>query len=382
MGAPPRNSAQFGAQFGAIFCATPRDSSSPHPSQGVPLVLAAASGGALGALLRVQLCTLLPHTISLLSGVAMARRAAARAARDTDSSAIAVGTPLQHEVLAGASSLGEPFASPGAPSDEDDDAELGRGGGARAARSPSVAARRRAPLVPAADDGATCGGRWYSCGAPSALAAGCARAPGAALSAAALLALWRALQVGSLHAYHSVRVALLTSSGLHLADAGAFFASTDALALGLLPLLYGFGRVGGTRPLLALCPLVSLAAAAALLGAPVGVGGAVSGSARIALGALSVVELVSPILPLALMPANADARLGAAYGLMEVLLVATQVALTLFLGVVRTTSGFAGALALVSGGFAAAAAVLVPLLARAHDVSDGPRRQPSVELIE
>ena len=310
----------------------------------------------------------------------MARRAAARAARDADSSAIAVGTPLQHEVLAGASPLGEPFASPGAPSDDDDDAELGRGG---AARSPSVAARRRAPLVPAADDGATCGGRWYSCGAPSALAAGCARAPGAALSAAALLALWRALQVGSLHAYHSVRVALLTSSGLHLADAGAFFASTDALALGLLPLLYGFGRVGGTRPLLALCPLVSLAAAAALLGAPVGVGGAVSGSARIALGALSVVELVSPILPLALMPANADARLGAAYGLMEVLLVATQVALTLFLGVVRTTSGFAGALALVSGGFAAAAAVLVPLLARAHDVSEhGPRRQPSVELIE
>ena len=125
--------------------------------------------------------------------------------------------------------------------------------------------------------------------------------------------------MGSLHAYHSVRVALLTSSGLHLADAGAFFASTDALALGLLPLLYGFGRVGGTRPLLALCPLVSLAAAAALLGAPVGVGGAVSGSARIALGALSVVELVAPILPLALMPANADARLGAAYGLMEVL---------------------------------------------------------------
>ena len=380
MGAPPRNSAQLGAQFGAIFCAIFRNPTSPHSSQGVPLVLAAASGGGLGALLRVQLCTLLPHTISLLSGVAMARRAAARAARDADSSAIAVGTPLQHEVLAGASPLGEPFASPGAPSDDDDDAELGRGG---AARSPSVAARRRAPLVPAADDGATCGGRWYSCGAPSALAAGCARAPGAALSAAALLALWRALQVGSLHAYHSVRVALLTSSGLHLADAGAFFASTDALALGLLPLLYGFGRVGGTRPLLALCPLVSLAAAAALLGAPVGVGGAVSGSARIALGALSVVELVSPILPLALMPANADARLGAAYGLMEVLLVATQVALTLFLGVVRTTSGFAGALALVSGGFAAAAAVLVPLLARAHDVSEhGPRRQPSVELIE
>ena len=375
MGAPPRNSAQLSARNSAIRrnfaqCSHSSQRSSRTP-QGVPLVLAAASGGGLGALLRVQLCTLLPHTISLLSGVAMARRAAARAARDADSSAIAVGTPLQHEVLAG--------ASPGSPSD-DDDAELGRRG---AVRSPSVAARRRAPLVPAADDGATCGGRWYSCGAPSALAAGCARAPGAALSAAALLALWRALQVGSLHAYHSVRVALLTSSGLHLADAGAFFASTDALALGLLPLLYGFGRVGGTRPLLALCPLVSLAAAATLLGAPVGVGGAVSGSARIALGALSVVELVSPILPLALMPANADARLGAAYGLMEVLLVATQVALTLFLGVVRTTSGFAGALALVSGGFAAAAAVLVPLLARAHDVSEhGPRRQPSVELIE
>ncbi len=37
----------------------------------------------------------------------------------------------------------------------------------------------------------------------------------------------------------------------------------------------------------------------------------------------------------------------------------------------------------LSGGFAAAAAVLVPLLARAHDVSEhGPRRPPSVELIE
>ena len=86
-----------------------------------------------------------------------------------------------------------------------------------------------------------------------------------------LLGGWRALAVGTLHSYHSVRIELVMqiSTRLSLREAGALMASTDAAAMGLLACLCLLPRLTGQevplRPLLVWIPLLSLAAMAILL---------------------------------------------------------------------------------------------------------------------
>lgn len=81
-----------------------------------------------------------------------------------------------------------------------------------------------------------------------------------------LLGAWRALTVGTLHAYHSVRVELVVSGGnMSVQQAGALIASTDAMAMALLVPLSLLPRWIGLRPLLILMPLLALAAAVVLI---------------------------------------------------------------------------------------------------------------------
>jgi hypothetical protein len=63
-------------------------------------------------------------------------------------------------------------------------------------------------------------------------------------------------------------------------------------------------------------------------------------------------QVLVPIIPLALLPAN-TARLGAAFGVIEVMYISMQMAIIFMLGMVRMQSGYAGAFQLILGGFTA-----------------------------
>ena len=219
-----------------------------------------------------------------------------------------------------------------------------------------------------------------------------------------LLGAWRALTVGTLHAYHSVRIELVMSAVIAPNDkaanqqAGALMASCDTFAMIMLLSLGGLvTRHIGLRPLLVCAPLCGLAscivlfqhatcchAAGAkehnLLASDVGsdasdVGGDASSAEDVhefgplqisALLMLSLIEIVSPIVPLALVPAAAGDVLGAAYGALEFMFQMCQMAITLSLGVMRSREegGFTGALKLVAAGFTAATLIALPLMAR------------------
>jgi hypothetical protein len=236
-----------------------------------------------------------------------------------------------------------------------------------------------------------------------------------------LVGLWRALEVGTLHAYHSVRLELLARlARVGLVEAGGAFARSDALAPAALPLLIALGGRLGLRPLLVALPLLSLGALGLLaLHAPGAAGAAGASGVRASLGAVvvafSLLEVGAPIVALALLPrlaAEAGAadgrlahaaddgsddgsdgsdersdggpdapdappsptassassassaatteRLGTAYGTIETLFALVQIGITLLLGEARAAAGpadLAAPLSLMAGGFAAAAAV-------------------------
>ena len=229
-----------------------------------------------------------------------------------------------------------------------------------------------------------------------------------------LLGAWRALAVGTLHAYHSVRIALVmstfeydeysaddaggfsasssaaasasasasssssssfssssssSSSSQQRAneEAGALMATTDLVAMLLLGALGPWvTRRVGLRPLLMCAPLLGLAACLVLIEQQLSRRNGRGPPQMASLLLLSLIEVVTPILPLALVPAAAGDVLGTAYGTIEFMFASVQMAITLSLGAIRSheDGGFLGALCLTSAGFVAATLVALPLMAR------------------
>ena len=151
-----------------------------------------------------------------------------------------------------------------------------------------------------------------------------------------LIGLWRALLVGTLHAYHSVRIELAASLGnLSILDAGALFATNDGIAMLLLPLLAVLSRFTGLHLLALVTPFISLAAITlfmfnasdepfigTILASDAGHTNSMSGqlnlAARAELLIMSILEVGAPVIPLALLPvskrgASARGRLGSAH---------------------------------------------------------------------
>jgi hypothetical protein len=201
-----------------------------------------------------------------------------------------------------------------------------------------------------------------------------------------LLGAWRALAIGTLHAYHAVRIALATSAhgerSVATQEAGAFMAGADTFALVALVPLGLAVRYTGLRPMLLLAPLVGLATCLVLLqhklaDPPTDFTWVQKGAVL----ALSLLEFASPIIPLALVPAAAGDVLGAAYGTIEGMFACVQLFITLMLGVLRSheEGRFVGALCLLSAGFGGAALTALPLMARTkpQGPSHGPNADPS-----
>ena len=223
----------------------------------VPHVLAGEKGE-LSGLLRVQLLVVIPHCLALCSGLAMAMLLPARAIllrSPTNSPTPGLGSKK------GSKAAIEQLLLPPTANEE--------------ARSAAPAPPRPPTSLYHNTPGATGAGGDYdrettdSNGSPNVLdAAGSpfVRSLSALWTRAsnlssqerflvvAMLGLWRALQVGALHAYHSVRIEMLVQlRGIKVTEAGSFFALSDVIALALLPLLALLSRRTRLRPWLHAC---------------------------------------------------------------------------------------------------------------------------------
>ena len=85
------------------------------------------------------------------------------------------------------------------------------------------------------------------------------------MSAVVLIGVWRALAVGTLHGYHSIRVSYLESRGLRLTEAGDRLASYDGFGIVLLPAFALLCRFTGLKPMFLLAPTLTIAAFEVLL---------------------------------------------------------------------------------------------------------------------
>jgi len=157
----------------------------------------------------------------------------------------------------------------------------------------------------------------------------------------------------------------MQSRGMALTSAGSLFAVNDGVAILLLPCLALASRLTGLKPLLALLPLIAIGATLCLIVDDDG--GDDSPTVRTALLLLSVVEVFAPVIPLALLPANAK-KLGAAYGAIEVIFITVQMATLFALGWARTVGGYPAALGLLVGGYASVVCVALPVIAHTREL--------------
>ena len=346
----------------------------------VPRVLARYPSDELAGLLHVQLVVLVPHLISILAGAALAAFVLPDALQ-----------PRQHLPAAAAHVAPHKWQHAGPVKVESPNRQIDLGvpllGGAMP--DADAATTRGHHAVPRADahDGGKGSPLARSLAGLVALARGGTRDD--TVVVIALIGLWRAVQVGTLHAYHTVRIEMLASvHSVRITEAGSLIATNDALAMLLLPLLAVLTiRITRLRPWLAAAPLLSLAACAHFaLGAmsmhqpPSGIDSGADGSSaslglasvglapRAELFILSVMEVSAPVVPLALLPLNVGSNLGLAYGTLDTIFHCTQIALTVLLGGVRMSAGFGGALVLLCVGFATAALTALPLIGRARDL--------------
>mmetsp|Transcript_32021 Transcript_32021/g.83807 ORF Transcript_32021/g.83807 Transcript_32021/m.83807 type:complete len:396 (-) Transcript_32021:879-2066(-) len=294
-------------------------------SWGVPRLLATANDEMTG-IGRVQLALLIPHMISVAAGIQLARLSTTVSAHGSHAASQAPAGLWIHRAT-----------SEVVPADS----ELPQ-------VSPATFVATSMGLSPAnsfsRDKSAS----------PSSLLGGTSLV-------VVLIGLWRALAVGTLHAYHSIRIKFMQSRGLVLTQAGSLFATYDGIGILLLPAICLLTRRTGLKPMLSLLPLLTIAAMLCLLFTS-GSGVAVDA----ALLTISIIEVFAPIIPLALLPANAR-KLGAAYGAIEVMMITLQMMIVLLLGIVRTESGYTGAFLLLTGSCAAAVVVSLPLALHSKD---------------
>ena len=150
---------------------------------------------------------------------------------------------------------------------------------------------------------------------------------------------------------------------MDLPEAGAYVAASDGVGIVVAPLLAALCRFTGLKPMIALVPVVAGGGISLLHRLngdfpPVDVD---HSSVRLGVLLLSAMEVFVPILPLALLPANAG-QLGSAYGAVEIIFIAVQMSEHFALGLVRVRYDYRGAFWLILGGFAAVLLASVPVL--------------------
>ena len=303
---------------------------------GVPQILAAAGGDGdeWRGITRVQLALLVPHVLSVCAGCALAWM------HPCDNSSLSWQSSLHHVH----EHSSPPSASP------------------RCAVSPLVLPRALAPAPGSPAKGVlTRIASYVGLSSPTDGDADSSSSNDAVVMVLCI-GLWRALAVGTMHAYHSIRVKFMQSRGLPLTAAGALFAAYDGIGIALVPAMAVLCRLVGLKSMLAIVPLVTSCATLVLAMNRVD-----DSLVRGALAVLSVMEVCVPIVPLAILPANTSQGLGAAFGVIEVMFITFQMAAVFVLGVARTESGYSGGFAVLVSGFLASLAVSLPIIIHGRD---------------
>ena len=348
-------------------------------SWGVPRILS-TTDDAVVAISRVQLILILPHSLSVLAGVALARMHCCGAAAHFD----ATNDDLKAHALGSGISRKQPSASPIVLRRSASPVATRRLASPVAARrlaSPvvahGVASPARTPLtrvasllglsesshlIDSAGDDLSDGP-----GLRDTVLSGSSQPTVQSWIVVALIGLWRALAVGTLHAYHLIRIKFMQSRGMGLTAAGSLFAVNDGIGLALLPLTAMLcRRTAGLKWMLTMVPIATFGATLVLLCATLDVPYMDGVPPRASILLLSITEAFVPIIPLALLPANASS-LGTAFGAIEVVFIVTQMAINLLVGVARTISGYSGAFAVMAASFAATIFVSLPVIMHSRD---------------
>jgi len=196
-----------------------------------------------------------------------------------------------------------------------------------------------------------------------------------------LLAMWRALTVGMLHAFESVTNSLLVSEGLSSEAAGSVLGLAQSSTLVTLLLVGALGDLIGRRVLLVLTSVLCLGSSVCLL-----LGNA-SGElpaglmSKASLFALATAGIMGPVLPLTLVPSNAkSSEVAFVYGLMDSLFSLSECSFIWIIGVLREYGhgDFHDVLLFVCSGFAAAMIVVFAVVIYCNDDTAQKRELPSV----
>jgi len=159
------------------------------------------------------------------------------------------------------------------------------------------------------------------------------------------LSLWKALEVGSLHSFRTIKNALVVSLGETATGAGILLGTYQTIGLlALLPAGILFDVAGRRAVVLGLS--WSLAFAFLLLSF-MSLPGVVW---KASLLVVSVAEVLLPVLPLALVPEYCE-PIGTSYGVLETSFSMAQVLLTIATGFMRKTGGFQSAMLLFTTTF-------------------------------
>lgn len=309
---------------------------------GVPLILTSAPDDWIG-IARVQLILLIPHMISVLAGIALARLRPCSQDQSAKADEVEGGDYISPDINGTHSKLAERLCWETLPHQSSARYRESPLCEANVASTQTFISRVGSYLGLAADVNNS---EDYKSGTLVII----------------MIGLWRALAVGTLHAYHSIRIKLMQSRGLPLVYAGAMFATYDTIGIVLLPAIALLCRCTGLKPMLAVVPIVTIIATLVL---------ALSKgddlAARSSLLVMSVMEVYVPIIPLAMLPANAGSGLGRAFGAIEVMFISTQMAVVFVLGVARTAGGYPGAFVVMAVGFVSALTVSLPAIIYSRD---------------
>lgn len=169
------------------------------------------------------------------------------------------------------------------------------------------------------------------------------------------LSLWKALEVGSLHSFRTVKNALLVSLGETVSEAGIFLGTYQGFALLILPLAGVLFDIAGRRAI-----VLGLSWSLALASLILSFGQSLPAATwKASLLVVSVAEVLLPVLPLSLVPRYCgETAVGTSYGLLESSFSLAQVLLTVAVGFIREAGGFRYAMLLFTttftiGGFTA-----------------------------
>jgi len=182
-----------------------------------------------------------------------------------------------------------------------------------------------------------------------------------------LLSIWKALIMGALHSFRTIKNGLVVSLGVSKVQAGSLIGTNQMISLVVLPVIGVLSDIFGRRFLIVFMSWSVATSAVALSMAS----SLPQDSWVGALFVFSLSSVVVPVVALSLVRDNSNRSLGRAFGLLETLFSLAQVIFTVALGALREAGGFAYAMDFISCVLVLGAMASLCVAYAIKDISDG-----------